>query len=266
MNISEGSNRAVIENIVQVSRWVGDVHSDPDHGRSVITLLATEPMVLLDEAKKVARRTIDLVDFTICSGVHPRMGVVDVVPFVSVDPAKALVAEDLRDHFAQWIASSCSIPAFLYGGNRSLPEVRRDAFDRLDPDFGPKIANPTSGACAVGARPTMVAFNVNLDTNSKEKVKDLPGHLRKAHTRVLSFSVGGLQQISANLLEPDMYGPDAFVDDLKILIAERDLKIVSCELVGLIPYGVLSKIPKRRWSELDVTESQTIEYRLKSLI
>jgi glutamate formiminotransferase len=155
INISEGRDLARVARIAEAAGdAVLDVHSDPHHHRSVLTLVGEHA------ARAVAGAAVAELDLRTHEGAHPRLGVVDVVPFVALDGSSDDDARAARDAFARWFAEVHGVPCFLYGPERTLPEVRRGAFTLLPPDTGPPAPHPTAGATAVGQRPVLVAYNV----------------------------------------------------------------------------------------------------------
>jgi glutamate formiminotransferase len=255
VNISEGRRPDLIEAIARVAgASLLDVHSDGDHNRSVLTLVGEEaPRAVTADA--VAR--LDLREH---EGAHPRFGVVDVVPFVPLGGEGIEAAVAARDDFARWAASTLELPCFLYGPERTLPEVRRAAFDSLQPDFGPGQPHATAGAVAVGARPVLVAYNLWLRHADLAAARVLARRLRCPTVRALAFALGGKVQVSLNLLEPEQFGP---ADAYDAVAAEVD--VARAELVGLLPGSVLRSVPAHRWTELDLAPDRTIEARLESL-
>ena len=157
VNISEGRDRTTVAAIADAAGAdLLDVHTDPDHNRSVLTLVGERA------ARAVARTAVERLDLRSHTGVHPRLGVVDVVPFVPLGSTPLDEAITARDRFVRWIADDLGVPAFAYGPERSLPQVRRKAFVSLRPDAGPSAPHPTAGGVAVGARHVLVAWNVWL--------------------------------------------------------------------------------------------------------
>jgi glutamate formiminotransferase len=257
INISEGRDRGRVARI-GAAAGVGllDVHSDPYHHRSVLTIVGE------DAARAVASAAIGELDLATHDGVHPRLGVVDVVPFVALtgtSPAEAVAA---RDGFAHWMADTHAVPCFLYGEDRSLPEVRRTAFRSLPPDTGPSAPHPTAGATAVGARPPLVAFNVWVAGTDLAGVRHLANEVRRPGIRTLGLQVGPRLQVSMNLVDPLVVGPAAAFDAVAGAAAQAAAEVVGAELVGLVPDAVLRAVPRSRWEELDLAEDRTIEARL----
>ncbi|MGH9185956.1 MAG: glutamate formimidoyltransferase, partial [Acidimicrobiales bacterium] len=190
-------------------------------------------------------------------GAHPRMGVVDVVPFVPLEGNTILDAVAARDRFARWAGGDLALPCFLYGPERTLPEVRRGAFTDIAPDTGPLSPHRTAGACAVGARPPLVAYNLWLARPSADLARRIARQLRGPAVRALGLQVGDAVQVSLNLIEPTAFGPaDAY--DAVTALAE----VTRAELVGLVPDAVLRTVDSGRWDELDLDEGRTIEARL----
>ncbi|HZP28285.1 MAG TPA: glutamate formiminotransferase, partial [Acidimicrobiia bacterium] len=163
VNVSEGRRRDVVDTIAAAAGpALLDVHVDGDHNRSVMTL-GGAPAAVEDAARRLAQRAAGLVDLRAHEGVHPRLGVIDVVPFVALDDTARARAVDAAIAYAHWSADVLGVPVFLYGeadkDGRTLPEARRDAFLRREPDVGPRVAHARLGATAVGARPVLLALN-----------------------------------------------------------------------------------------------------------
>jgi glutamate formiminotransferase len=256
INISEGRREDVVAAIgAAAGRSLLDVHSDADHHRSVLTLAGSE---VEEAARAVTRVAVASIDLSTHAGVHPRLGAVDVVPFVPLAGSALDDAVAARDRFAAWAAASLGLPCFLYGPERSLPDVRRQAFSALAPDTGPSAPHPTAGAVAVGARPVLVAYNLWLASADVARAREVARSQRSEHVRALGLDVGGQAQVSCNLVSPLVVGPDA-VYDAVAAVAE----VARAELVGLVPAAVAAAIPERRWAEVDVDPSRTIEARLE---
>jgi len=261
VNISEGSRAEAIDEIAKsAGSSLLDVHSDPWHNRSVFSLGGPD---VLDASKRVARSAWALIDSSRHVGVHPRLGAVDVVPFVpmssyehrgSVDLEEALLA---REEFAHFAADECGVPCFFYGPERSLPDIRHHAFRGLSPDVGPLHPHPRAGACCVGARSVLVAYNLWLESTSLEEARNIARALRSNTLRCLAFSMGGATQISCNLVDPWTIGPAQAFD----AVAAR-ASIERGELVGLLPEHLLDMIPASRWLELGLASDMTLESRI----
>jgi glutamate formiminotransferase len=269
INVSEGRDGAVLDELSAAAGAVLlDRHCDPDHHRSVFTLAGARDDVS-QAARDLARAAVRRIDLRGHSGVHPRLGALDVVPFVpylpsQLPPHDLTEATALRDDFARWCAQALAVPSFLYGplvgGGRTLPEVRRRAFDDLTPDFGPALPHPTAGAAAVGARTALVAYNVWV--NSLGAARHVAPLVRGPHVRSLGMAVGDRAQVSCNLIEPTLLGPAELYDDVARRVAAAGGRVVGAELVGLIPEVVLRAVPKGRWTELDLSADTTVESRI----
>ena len=261
INVSEGRDGAAVAELAGAAgSLVLDVHSDADHNRSVITL-AGPPAALQEAVRAVATRTVERFDLHRHEGAHPRFGVLDVVPFVPLTPSApagmaAIVAA--RDGFAAWAGEELGLPCFLYGPERTLPEVRRLAFAELQPDAGPPRPHPTAGACAVGARPVMVAWNLWLAGVDLARARSLAADLRDGTVRTMAFELAGSVQLSFNLLSPLERGPA----QLYRAVIESGVEVARAELVGLAPVALLDVTPAELWSRLDLDRAHTIEGHL----
>lgn len=269
LNLAEGRDLDLVALIAAAGGdLVLDVHSDPWHNRSVLTLAGGD---VLEAAKSITERAVASLDLATHVGVHPRFGVVDVVPFVpfaagSLSPQPLDAALEARAAFSTWAAESLGVPSFFYGPERSLPEARTLARRGESPDvdrpgagpLGPD-RHPTAGVCCVGARPVLVAWNVVLESGSPSRAAELARAIRSPSVRALGFDVDGRGQVSCNLVDPATTGPDDVYDQ----ISARE-SIESCELVGLVPAALLRRIPERRWAQLGLDPAATIESRLSA--
>jgi glutamate formiminotransferase / 5-formyltetrahydrofolate cyclo-ligase len=265
INLSEGRDASLLAELrATAGPSLRDVHADRFHNRSVFTLIHGAQQLALD-VRALLHGAFTSLDLTRHEGVHPRFGVVDVVPFFALDPEKPDAAVALRDSTAQWIADAFDVPVFLYGpmngALRTLPEVRRDAFVTLQPDRGPTTASPTLGASAVGARGVLVAWNLWLQGVTVLEARAIARSIRRSEVRALAFQVGEQVQVSCNLIAPLVRGPSTLFDEVTLLLPEGGT-IARAELVGLAPRALLEKENPSRWSQLDLSEERTIESRL----
>jgi len=270
VNVSEGRDEHVLSELAQAAGpCLRDLHADPDHHRAVFTL-AGPPDQVVDAAQALASATVARLDLTTHQGAHPRLGQLDVVPFVPYQPGQRPPTDlvpvlPLRDEFAHWLAGTLGIPGFLYGplpggGTRSLPDVRRQAFAALAPDFGPSQPHPTAGASAIGARSVLVAYNVWV--SSAEVARQVASQVRGPHVRALGLAVGDRAQVSCNLIDPGQLGPAALFDLVSQHTTGAGGTVEGAELVGLLPETVLEAVPPDRWAELGLTAGSTVESRL----
>lgn len=252
INISEGRRTDVIAAIAGAAGVdLLDVHSCVHHNRSVLTVVGTEA------PRAITRAAVASLDLGDHEGAHPRIGVVDVVPFIALDGATDLDARTARDSFAAWAADELSVPCFVYGPERTLPDIRREAFRSLAPDTGGAAPHPTAGAIAVGVRPPLVAFNLWLAQPDLELARRIAAEIRSPSVRALGLQVGDEVQVSMNLIAPLVTGPE----DVWRSVAER-ADIERAELVGLLPAAVLDHIDENEWERLDLGADRTIEARL----
>ncbi len=252
VNISEGR---ALETLAALAQLAGpdllDAHCDPDHNRSVFTLFGTEAI------RDITRGAVEVFNIHRHTGQHPRIGIVDVVPFVPLEDSTMAEAIQARNDFAQFAANELGIPCFLYGPERTLPEIRKNAFKDLAPDIGPKNPHPTAGAICVGARDILIAYNVLLQTTDVSVAKQIAASIRSEHVRALGMTVNGHAQVSMNLIRPYEVGPADVYDQIA-----TKADIDSAELVGLVPSRVLISINKSRWQDLGLSIEKTIEWQL----
>ena len=281
MNISEGRRAEVLAAVAAAcGPALLDVHSDPDHHRSVLTL-AGPPDQLVEAALAMARAAVERIDISTHTGVHPRLGAVDVVPFVPLDDSTAhrlAAAAELARAWGKRVAEALGVPVFLYGAadpqQRSLPDVRRLAFREREPDFGPSEPHPTAGAMAVGARSVLVAVNCELAPGEglegdlavaravarevRERDGGLPG------VRALGFALDskGRAQVSMNLTDLAATGVEAACEAVRRVVAERGGDVTAVELVGLLPAAELERCSGEFLAWSGLSPDRTIEARL----
>ncbi len=249
INISEGRRHDIVALVAAAAGdHLLDVHLDADHHRSVLTLAGPDVESAAFDVVAAGVAQIDLRGHT---GVHPRLGAVDVVPFVPLAGHGVDDAVAVRDRFIHRVEASLGVPCLAYGPERSLPDVRRHGADERTP-------HPTAGITCVGARPLLVAYNLWLSPPATlADARRVAAEIRTPHLRTLGLQVGDQVQVSCNLVRPDLIGPDVAFD----AVAAR-AGVARAELVGLIPASVLAALPASRWSRLDVSADQTIEARL----
>lgn len=270
-NVSEGRDRAAIDAIAKAfDARLLDVHTDPDHHRTVFTL-AGEPGGLAQAVLSGAAEAVRQVDLGAHEGIHPRVGAVDVAPIVYLDPgdrgvacAEALVLGDRLGH-------ELELPVFLYGElaqGRTRAELRRGGpaalanriqSGELRPDFGPKELHPTAGAVLVAARPPLVAFNVELAPPATlEDAKAIAARIREGGPEGLEsvraiglwLSARDVAQVSTNV-EDHRATPLVRVIDA----IARHATPSQAELVGLAPRAAFDGFP----DDLPVANRRTVE-------
>jgi glutamate formiminotransferase len=282
-NVSEGRDESVIAEIgaaFGASARVLDVHSDPDHHRSVFTL-AAEPQALADALVSGIARACELVDLRRHEGVHPRVGVADVVPLVPLEPEGMDVASEAAIGVARRIGDEVGLPVFLYGEVREgrrpifyrrggLAELeRRVASGELAPDFGPPRLDPRSGAVLVGARKPLVAYNVVLATDDVEvaravatAVRESTGGMPGVQAIGLRLPRSGRVQVSINVVDLDRSPLHEVVERVRAEACARDVELRDGELVGLVPERVLEAAKAAGVDVPGVEESRTLERAL----
>lgn len=252
VNVSEGRSADVLAALADAAGGdLLDLHADPHHHRAVLTLVGE------DAPRRVAALAVERIDLRSHDGVHPRIGAVDVVPFVPLAGSTMADAVAARDRFCRWASDELSLPCFVYGPERSLPDVRRGAWTTLVPDHGPAAPHPTAGGCAVGARQVLVAYNVWLAEPDVAAARRAAAAVRGDGIRALALRVGERVQVSMNLVEPFRVGPADAWDRVAGIV-----EVAGAELVGLVPSGVLERAPEDRWARLDLAPERTIEARL----
>ena len=257
-NFSEGRDAGTIEALraaLAVHAEVLDVHSDPDHNRSVFTVVGDDTSVVeaLLAGIAVARERIDLRRH---DGAHPRIGAADVVPIVALDPADRERARDCALRLADRIGAELELPVFLYGESapdrgpafyrRGGPQELQRRIDtgELRPDFGPPRLDERAGGVIVGARRPLIAFNVNLATADVEIARDIAAVVREKGggfpgVRALGLALpsAGCAQVSMNVEDFEAAALHEIVERVEQEARARGVEVTEAELVGLMPAG-----------------------------
>jgi glutamate formiminotransferase len=271
VNVSEGRDSTLLDALsASAGSALLDRHADPDHHRAVFTLAGPGVEAA---ARALTALAVERIDLRSHRGVHPRLGVVDVVPFVPLDDRRSPVGPEAdlgpgleaRARFATWAGEELGLPCFFYGPERGLPEVRRLAFVELEPDTGPDRPHPTAGACAVGARPALVAYNLWLDTTELARARAVAAAVRGPDLRALGVAVGQGTQVSCNLLDPFRLGPAEAYEAVSRAASLSGVGIERAELVGLAPRSVVESVPPERRASLDLSLERTVEARMEQL-
>ncbi len=288
-NFSEGRRIDVINEITNAARSVDkvtilDCENDTNHNRMVLTFVGP-PEAVKVAALKACARAIDLIDLTKHSGEHPRMGAVDVVPFV---PLREVTMDDcvkLANEFGKEFAEKFSVPVFLYESAATRPErknlddVRQGQFEGLReligkspdrmPDYGPNRIHTTAGATAVGARPILIAYNVNLDTQDLTIAKKIAKRVRERDgglpaVKALGFELKDrkLVQVSMNLTDYTRSSMHTVFDAILILTKEYGVEAIESQIVGLVPQDAIVKASRHYLRLSDFKDDQIIENRI----
>jgi glutamate formiminotransferase / 5-formyltetrahydrofolate cyclo-ligase len=284
-NFSEGKDDTKISRIIEAVRAVPGVrilglHADPDHNRSVLTFAGEEDPVL-SGGLALAQACADELDLASQSGEHPRMGVLDVLPFVPLEGAKMDDAVRLA-HRAGETLGSLGFPVFLYGSaatnphRQALPNVRRGGYEGVasrigdplwKPDYGPTTLDPHRGAVAVGARPFLVAFNAYLDTDEVEVARAVARRVRESGgglpaVRALGFHVGGKAQVSMNLTDLEQTPIPVALEAVRAAAADLGTSVESTELVGLAPLEAVLQTARYYLGLRELDAHHVLESRL----
>lgn len=280
-NISEGRDKNKIGVIVSVierpSVRLLDVSSDENHNRSVITF-AGEPQKVKSAAFDLIKKSSELIDMSLHHGKHPRMGAVDVCPFIPVSGVTMENCVELAWELGREVGEY-GLPGYFYEAvatrpeRKNLADIRRGEYEALPeklkrgewkPDFGPAKFNPKFGAIAIGAREFLIAFNVNLKTDNLNLAKDIsriirhsgglskvgagegicvPGVFKTVKAISVDYKDKGYVQVSMNLTNYKIDPVYIVFETIKRVAALVDVEILNSELVGLAPRGALKDIP-----------------------
>lgn len=287
-NVSEGRRPDVLHALEATLRQVPglrllDVSSDRDHHRSVFTL-AGDAAVLEEAAMALIGRAIDLIDLTRHRGVHPRMGAVDVLPFVPLAGATLADCVALARRVGAAAAARFDLPVYLYEAaasqpaRRRLEDVRRGQFEGLAtrladpawaPDFGPSVPHPTAGAIAIGARAPLIAFNVNLATDRLDLARRVAARVRERDGGLAGVKALGLlladrriAQVSMNLTDIERTPPAVAFEAVRREAERLGAAVLESELVGLIPRAALAGTTARALRLARFDDGRVLEERL----
>jgi len=287
-NVSEGRDPAAIDRMAsRIAATSGvrllDVHSDAVHHRSVFTVVGEAP-ALTHAVLALCEEALTSVDLRRHDGAHPRIGAVDVVPFVPLGATPMAAAVDAARATGAAIADQFGIPVLLYeeaasaSHRRRLEQVRRGRFEGLAarlvspdwrPDFGPASPHPSFGAVAVGARRLLVAYNINLATGRLDvaeavarSVRTSSGGLPHVKAMGLALPARGLVQVSMNLTNVDETSIGTVFDAVVREAARHGVAVAESEVVGLVPAATLAAVAARTLGISAWRPSQLLEPRL----
>ncbi len=295
-NFSEGRRPAVMDAIQAAAEDVPgtlvlDRHADPVHNRMVLTLAGAVGPVA-EAAFRCAARAAELIDMRQHTGVHPRMGATDVLPFVPLASTPMALCVEMAQRVGRRIAAELDVPVYLYAEaatreeRRRLPDVRRGEYegiragiverDDLAPDFGPARLG-SAGATAVGARTFLVAYNVSLATGDlgiaraiARSIRESSGGLPAVQARGFATGDPGVVQVSMNLLDTRVTPLHEAFERVVQEARTRGVEVLASELVGLAPTAVLAETTRHfaRFGRLDANqaiETRVLELALRSL-
>ena len=287
-NFSEGQRQEIIDAIVNEARRYNvkilNVHADADHNRTDVTIIG-EPEEVKKAVLAMSLKAVELIDMNKHKGEHPRMGAMDVVPFV---PLLNTTMEDcikLANEFAKEFSEKAGVPCFLYEeaatkpSRKNLADVRRGEFEGLKeeigknpektPDYGPNKIHPTAGATAVGAREFLIAFNVNLATNDIEIAKKIAKAVRHSsggyrYVKAMGFEIKekGIVQVSMNMTNYKKTPLFRVFETIKREAARYGVNVLSAEIIGMVPLDAIVDIASFYLQLDEFNAGQIIEKRL----
>ena len=289
-NFSDGRRPETVERLCEAieavdSAVVLGTHRDADHNRSVITFVAS-PEHLVEAAVRAVALASKLIDMRHHGGVHPRLGATDVLPFVPVRDVTMAECVRLAHEAGQRIAGELGIPVYFYEQAALRPDrvrlenVRRHGFEELSrqigidpnraPDVGPLHVHETAGAVAVGARPFLIAFNVNLATNDitvarriAQAVRERDGGLPAVKALGFELKSRGIVQVSMNLVNYEVTGMAQAFLAVRREAALNGVEIAETEIVGLVPEAALERDAAYFPLLENFSEGTVLENRLK---
>ena len=291
-NFSEGRRQEVLDEITGAIRQIDgvsllDASRDESHNRSVVTF-AGGPEPVARAAMAAVGRALELIDMEQQTGAHPRIGAVDVIPFVPLGTTRMEECVDLARRFGEQVAKVFDLPVYLYGEaalrpeHRRLADVRRGQYEGLKeeiatnperaPDFGPRKLHPRGGAVAVGARKPLIAFNLNLATDDLEIAQRIAEAIRESSGGFPAVQAMGvmvavpdgrrLAQVSMNLADWERTGIPAVVREVRRLARQAGTDVDHAELIGLAPTAALLDVAADALNLRDFSPDQALELRL----
>jgi len=288
-NISEGRRADVVDGVAAALRGVPgvrllDVQSDADHNRSVLSL-AGEPQALKQAILVLYERALAAIDLRTHKGEHPRLGAVDVVPFVPIEGASMQDCIALAREVGQAVAERFALPVFLYEEaasaphRRNLEDIRRGQFEGLPqkladplwiPDFGPAQPHASAGASVIGARAALIAFNVNLGTADVEVAKRIAKAIRHSsggyrHVKALGLMLQqrNVAQVSINMTDYTRTPLHRVFETVRAEAAREGVDVIGSEVVGLVPAQALIDAADYFLRLEDFNPSQVLERRMR---
>ena len=265
-NFSEGRSKEAVEAIVDAilsipGAELRDYSADYDHNRSVMTILG-DARSIEAAALSAAKIAVERIDLRNHSGIHPRVGAIDVMPVIPLYETSKESAVQLADRIARRIGDELKVPVFLYewnarpGCKSALPELRKGGFEGLSqsgfegneqPDFGPKFIHPSAGITIVGARGPLVAYNINfpLEDRGEEAAREIAKNIRRERStnpnltgvRALGLTLHSksLAQISMNLTQPEMTSLPKVYRYIQKELEKYGITRIESEVIGVIP-------------------------------
>ena len=290
-NFSEGRNQTTVRALVHAVEsvpgvWLLDQTMDRDHHRSVLSF-AGEPDAVAEAAFRAIRVATDLIDLRKHKGVHPRVGATDVVPFVPLRGATMQDCIHLAKRLGQQVGTELEIPVFLYEhaalhrDHAPLESVRRGGLRGLafrmasdpdwTPDFGPPHLHKTAGAIVIGARPPLIAFNVNLRSTDLALAQSIAKNIRQSNGGLPHLKAIGVELASRQLVQVAMNLTDYVITPIHVALeavrtraAEQGVAIAGSEVIGLVPQAALVQAAAHGLVLEQFDATQVLEMRLET--
>ncbi len=287
-NFSEGRDAQKIDQIVESFRSkpgvkLLDYSNDEDHNRLVVTVVG-EPDALCDALFQAIGVAVRLIDLTNHKGQHPRMGAVDVVPFIPIKNVSMEEAVELSKQLACRVSDAYQLPVFLYEKSASAPHrenlaaIRKGEFEGMEqkitlpewkPDYGTAQRHPTAGVVAIGARMPLVAYNINLNTPSLDiatdiakKIRFIGGGLRYCKAMGVELKERGITQVSINMTDYSKTALYRAFELVRIEARRYGVSIVGSEIIGLVPMEALIDTAAYYLGLEDFSMQQVLEARI----
>jgi len=287
-NFSEGRDEKKVEEIVAEVRKISgvkllDYFSDADHNRTVVTFIG-DPEGVKQAALRSSLRALEGIDMRTHTGGHPRLGAVDVVPFVPIRGMGMKEAAGIAHQFGREFGEIGEVPVYFYGEaatdprRKKLADIRKGEYEGLreklsipgwEPDAGARTFNPKSGATVVGARFPLIAFNVNLRTQNLDFAKRVARKIRESSGGIPSVQALGVElkerrmvQVSMNLTDYRRTSIPKVVEFIRAEIAGTGVEIAETELVGVLPLEALEDVVREYLKMPEFTPEQVIETHL----
>ena len=289
-NISEGRRATVVAGIVDAVRNTSgarllDYSSDASHNRSVITI-AGDAAPLKAAVLALFEAAVAAIDLRAHSGEHPRMGAVDVVPFVPIEGVTMADCVALAKDTARSVAERFGVPVYLYEEastnplRKNLEDIRRGEFEGLAakmasdgwaPDFGPPAPHPSAGASVIGARMPLIAYNINLNTDRLEVAKKIAaavrfssGGFRFVKAMGVTLADRNIVQVSMNLTNYEKTPILRVFEAVQREAARYGVAVLESEIVGLVPSGALLDVTLATLQLTQFRRDQILETRLRA--
>lgn len=287
-NFSEGRNKEVVEKIVDEIRKVEgvkllDYSMDKDHNRSVVTFVG-EPEKVVEAAFNSTKVAAELIDMSKHTGGHPRMGATDVIPLIPISDVTVEECIEYSKQLGKRIGEELNIPVFLYEQSatakhrENLADIRRGQYEGMKeklkeeewkPDYGPAELNVKAGVTAVGTRPPLIAFNVNLGTDNVEIAKKIAKVVRArtggfTYCKAIGLEIKerGIVQVSMNMVDYTKTSLFRVFDTIEREARRYGVNVIGSEIIGLVPMQALVDVAEYYLRLEDFSSDQILEKKI----